>query len=642
MHINQFRPLPFLHELVTPGPPQRHQFVKRRTKTLVRRQGKPDSASDPEPSADADGVLGVGRNRTTIFYRHFSIPTPQRHNRHEPPKQPSNRRQRTLRMWENVASCAEYPAAPRQVATMQARGSARQATRSTISEGDGMARRWTPQRTVILRRIRVACCSIAVVLASVCTFTVGARKTVALSINGQTTTITTYASSVDRLLSERGITIKSHDIIESTSKGALKDHDVVTIRSAYETTINIDGTEVPFWTVATSMDQLLGFFEQNEQAASKVTVDIKNVYNQLTGGLVINEAGPVTVIADGTTSIAPNGKLTAASILDSKGITLGKEDRVSVERDNGTTILRVQRVKHQTETRTETIPFDTQTVVDNSLQPGQTVIQQAGQNGAKVDTYDVTYVDGAKESETLTSSQTTAVPVMQIIAVGPEQSSDSADSGSSDSGSAAAGGSNSSDSGDSDSGSGSSDSSSSSSGSSSPSASASPKPAPSKTATASPSPSKPTTTPKPSPSQNATSKPSPSPSSTASTGGSSSGSSSGSGSSSAAGSRLWHPTVQQAQTYAAGAAAQRGWTGDEWTSLVNLWTKESGWRWSAGNPTSGAYGIPQSLPGSKMAQFGANWKDDGAVQIDWGLYYITIRYGKPSVAWQHWKDFNWY
>lgn len=505
-----------------------------------------------------------------------------------------------------------------------------------------MARRWTPQRTVILRRIRVACCSIAVVLASVCTFTVGARKTVALSINGQTTTITTYASSVDRLLSERGITIKSHDIIESTSKGALKDHDVVTIRSAYETTINIDGTEVPFWTVATSMDQLLGFFEQNEQAASKVTVDIKNVYNQLTGGLVINEAGPVTVIADGTTSIAPNGKLTAASILDSKGITLGKEDRVSVERDNGTTILRVQRVKHQTETRTETIPFDTQTVVDNSLQPGQTVIQQAGQNGVKVDTYDVTYVDGAKESETLTSSQTTAVPVMQIIAVGPEQSSDSNDSGSSDSSNSSNSGSAAQGDTDSDDSDSSSSSSPSPSSSSSPSASASPKPAPSKTATASPSPSKPTTTPKPSPSQNATSKPSPSPSSTASTGGSSSGSSSGSGSSSAAGSRLWHPTVQQAQTYAAGAAAQRGWTGDEWTSLVNLWTKESGWRWSAGNPTSGAYGIPQSLPGSKMAQFGANWKDDGAVQIDWGLYYITIRYGKPSVAWQHWKDFNWY
>ena len=85
MHISKFRPLPFLHKLVTPGPPQRHQFVKRRTKTHVRRQGKPDGASDPEPPADADGVLSVGRNRTTTFYRHFSIPTPQHHNRHEPP-----------------------------------------------------------------------------------------------------------------------------------------------------------------------------------------------------------------------------------------------------------------------------------------------------------------------------------------------------------------------------------------------------------------------------------------------------------------------------------------------------------------------------------------------------------------------------
>ena len=83
-------------------------------------------------------------------------------------------------------------------------------------------------------------------------------------------------------------------------------------------------------------------------------------------------------------------------------------------------------------------------------------------------------------------------------------------------------------------------------------------------------------------------------------------------------------------------------TGNEWNCLVNLWIKESGWRWWAGNPKSGAYGIPQSLPGSKMARFGANWKDDGAVQIDWGLYYIATTYGSPSVAWKHWQDHNWY
>ena len=54
-------------------------------------------------------------------------------------------------------------------------------------------------------------------------------------------------------------------------------------------------------------------------------VDIRNVYNQLTGGFVVNADGPVTVVADGKTSVAPNGKLPAASILDSKGITLKRK-----------------------------------------------------------------------------------------------------------------------------------------------------------------------------------------------------------------------------------------------------------------------------------------------------------------------------
>lgn len=95
-------------------------------------------------------------------------------------------------------------------------------------------------------------------------------------------------------------------------------------------------------------------------------------------------------------------------------------------------------------------------------------------------------------------------------------------------------------------------------------------------------------------------------------------------------------------TYAAGASAQRGWTGSQFDDLVKLWNRESGWRWNAENPSSGAYGIPQSLPGDKMASAGANWRDDAAVQIDWGLSYIASRYGSPSGAWQHSERFGWY
>ncbi|MCK0118105.1 ubiquitin-like domain-containing protein [Isoptericola sp. S6320L] len=89
-------------------------------------------------------------------------------------------------------------------------------------------------------------------------------------------------------------------------------------------------------------------------------------------------------------------------------------------------------------------------------------------------------------------------------------------------------------------------------------------------------------------------------------------------------------------------AAARGWTGGEWTCLESLWTKESGWSHTAANPSSGAYGIPQSLPGSKMATAGADWQTNPATQISWGLDYIAGRYGSPCGAWGHSQANNWY
>ena len=67
--------------------------------------------------------------------------------------------------------------------------------------------------------------------------------------------------------------------------------------------------------------------------------------------------------------------------------------------------------------------------------------------------------------------------------------------------------------------------------------------------------------------------------------------------------------------------------------LVDLWNRESGWSYDAENPTSGAYGIPQALPGSKMASAGADWQTDPATQIRWGLGYIKAIYGTPCGAW---------
>jgi len=76
-----------------------------------------------------------------------------------------------------------------------------------------------------------------------------------------------------------------------------------------------------------------------------------------------------------------------------------------------------------------------------------------------------------------------------------------------------------------------------------------------------------------------------------------------------------------------------GYGEDQWPCLLNLWMRESNWRTTAGNPTSGAYGIPQSLPASKMAAFGADYLTNPQTQIAWGLNYIKGRYGTPCGAW---------
>jgi hypothetical protein len=97
-----------------------------------------------------------------------------------------------------------------------------------------------------------------------------------------------------------------------------------------------------------------------------------------------------------------------------------------------------------------------------------------------------------------------------------------------------------------------------------------------------------------------------------------------------------------AKAYAASVLPAYGWGGEQFRCLDLLWTRESSWRADAYNASSGAYGIPQSLPGSKMASAGADWRTNAATQINWGLSYISGRYGTPCAAWAHSEAVNWY
>lgn len=85
-----------------------------------------------------------------------------------------------------------------------------------------------------------------------------------------------------------------------------------------------------------------------------------------------------------------------------------------------------------------------------------------------------------------------------------------------------------------------------------------------------------------------------------------------------------------------------GWGSDQFSCLESLWNKESGWNYQAENPDSGAYGIPQSLPGNKMSTVAGDWATNATTQIIWGLKYIAAAYGTPCSAWSHSQATDWY
>ncbi|MBG0817286.1 lytic transglycosylase domain-containing protein [Planomonospora sp. ID82291] len=88
--------------------------------------------------------------------------------------------------------------------------------------------------------------------------------------------------------------------------------------------------------------------------------------------------------------------------------------------------------------------------------------------------------------------------------------------------------------------------------------------------------------------------------------------------------------------------SRRAWSHDQFRCLDSLWTRESNWNHRAYNRHSGAYGIPQALPGSKMSGSGGDWRSSPVTQIRWGLRYIKQRYGSPCGAWGHFRSTNWY
>ncbi|MFD6094219.1 ubiquitin-like domain-containing protein [Oerskovia sp. NPDC060338] len=358
-----------------------------------------------------------------------------------------------------------------------------------------------------------------------------AKKTVELDVDGQITSVSTYAGSVEGLLAEEGVRVTDRDLVAPGADAPLKNGADVVVRYGRQVTVQTDGAQSDVWLTALDADEAL------ETLAARGG-DVRLVASRSAADgraelpVRLDADGPVNVVADGVTRTAPDGSIGVDAILEQQGIVLGEHDRVSVARDasaDPAVSLVVHRVVVTDLPTTTPIPFETTVQEDGNVYKDEApTVAQEGVEGVHTLVERVTTVDGVEESREVVSDGVTSEPVAKIVVQGTKERP---------SGPAAAG---------------------------------------------------------------------------------------------------------SAREIGRQLVAARGWGGEQFACLDKLWTKESNWNSSATNPSSGAYGIPQSLPASKMASAGADWRTNPATQITWGLNYIAGSYGTPCAAWSHSQASNWY
>ena len=400
----------------------------------------------------------------------------------------------------------------------------------------------TKKKTVISGVSIAISCLLAVVIGFfiVSTRTAGAE---AKPVNGERL-LTVHDGGVDRVIltratnlsdafKEADITLDPQDLVEPGLDHELvaSNYDINVYRARPVTIV--DGSVrqkvlSPYQT-APQIAQQAGITLYPEDQADVDVSTVNAGYQDVGLQMTVDRAMPFTFVLYGKTMTARTQATTVEAMLKEKDITLGANDRVSV--DGSTAIspdltVRVWREGKQTVTVDEEVSFETETIKDADRPTSYKEVKTPGTKGSRSVTYEVTVQDGQEVARTEIASLVTKEPVKQVEVVGSKL----------------------------------------------------------------PTPTNPT----------------------------------------------------EAQALGHQMMLDFGYGEDQWPCLYNLWMRESGWRTTAGNVSSGAYGIPQALPASKMAVYGADYLTNASVQITWGLNYIKGRYSTPCGAWDSFQAKGWY
>ncbi|ADG73763.1 Transglycosylase domain protein [Cellulomonas flavigena DSM 20109] len=271
--------------------------------------------------------------------------------------------------------------------------------------------------TTAARRLRwplVAAGTAALVVAAGGVAYAQAHKTVALDVDGEITRVSTFAGSVEGLLTDHEVEVGARDTVSHT--GPLSDGAEIVVRHATALVVDVDGTRQVVWTTALSADEAL---ESLSDRAATVALVASRSAERAELPLDLALRGRAEVLVDGAVLPVPDADATVATVLDELAVALQPLDRVHVQQSAaGVVQVVVRRVVEQDVATTSEVPFTSRTEDDASRYVGQKTVAQAGVPGVRTVVERVTTVDGVEEARVPVSDGITQAPVEEVVRVG--------------------------------------------------------------------------------------------------------------------------------------------------------------------------------------------------------------------------------
>ena len=449
----------------------------------------------------------------------------------------------------------------------------------------GHVRAFAPSPRVVLS---VATLASAGVLGLAAYGVASSHTTVMVEVNGVTRPVTAWGNTVGDALEVANVSVGSGDLVQPGLAETVHEGDTIVVRSSRAYTVTVDGETRTLWTTATSADGILADAAPLGSTVA-LAADRSASRDELTP--LVSRPRNIFVSADGTTrEVAVRPGQDTRAILESAGVSVHALDRVTVE--NGTTgelTINVSRVTRGEATETVEIPFSETTTNSNDMFVGESQVTTTGQNG--VTTWTVWQEkDGDRVLTSVPITEhSTSQPVTQVRSEGTKEVTPAA--------LVAAG-----------------------------------------------------IDPKATLEEKEEADGTTSVRYRAKLGSISSkeeiaeitGESKNGDAAAEVGDVPTNYSGEDPRSLARPIVSAQGWGDSEYQCLILLWNRESQWNPYAENAYSGAYGIPQALPGSKMASAGADWRTNPITQINWGIGYIKGRYGTPCSAWAHSNAVGWY